>query len=142
MQKNLRPTIALLVIDSAELMGKRVDENVFADGHCRQRVELLLHEADSGVQGFDGGSQRNLLASDNNLAGVSSDNAAENVHQGRLAGAVRADQRGDPAKIRRELGSIQRDDPWEGLADRPHVKEWAVYLTLPSSKSGRRRQRR
>ena len=59
---------------------------------------------------------RGRLAVDQDLAGVRVDQAVEDVHQGRLAGAVLADQRVDLAGAHVEVdvvvGDARRETPW------------------------------
>ena len=130
---------AFRIIDPAEPLWKRVDENVLADRHGRQRIELLLDKADPGLQGFNRRSQRNRQSSNDDLAGVPINDAAEDVHQGRLAGSIRADERRHSAGSSREIGVVEREHPGEGLADRLHMEGRTVDLTLPSMKSDRTR---
>src|SRR6185295_10800749 len=57
-----------------------------------EEVELLMHEGDAGLDGVTDGERTALGTIDADHAGGRLDDAAEDVHQGRLAGPVLADQ--------------------------------------------------
>ena len=70
------------------------------------------------------------LAVDADLAGVRLVEAVEDVHQGRLAGAVLAEEGVNLAALHLEGDAVVRDHAGELLADVPHREDEIVGLVL------------
>ena len=66
-----------------------------------EEVELLVHEGDARRHGAGDRERGMLRAVDADRAFARLDDAAQDLHQGRLAGAVLADQRQQPRRARR-----------------------------------------
>src|SRR5262249_14099249 len=83
---------------------------VFLDGEERKYVDLLRHIADP--ERLDGGrlSPADFLIAKTNAAAIGLDEAEDGAQQGRLAGAVRADDDGDAAALDLERKSLQDVD--------------------------------
>jgi hypothetical protein len=63
--------------------------------------------------------------------------AVEDVHQGRLAGAVLAQQGVDLALLDGEVDAVVRDDPWKPLADPLELEFQDSLLTGRRSRAAR-----
>ena len=82
------------------------------------------------------------LAAKPNLAGVGNDRAAEGLDQRRLAGAVVADDREDLARIKVEVGVVERGDPAVALDEAASLRTGSTLISTPSGSIGRERPRR
>ena len=71
-----------------------------ADVEIVEEVELLMDEGDARRHGVGDGERGVLDAVDADRAGARRDDAAQDLHQRRLAGAVLADQRRAPRRGR------------------------------------------
>ena len=67
-----------------------------------------------------------LLAADADRPGVAPVDPRQDLHEGRLAGAVLADEGVDLARPQLELGPVERVDARERLADPVHLDEQVV----------------
>ena len=77
---------------------KAVDElaaekDVFGDGELRNKVQLLVDDADAGFLGGFGAAKGGLLAEPQQRTGILTVDAGQHFHHRRFTGAVLADQR-------------------------------------------------
>ena len=81
--------------------GQRVAAHleVFLDAHGREVAAALRHEADAALQPLPRRQALDRLALEHDLAGEEAVGAVDRAQQGRLAGAVAADQRRDAAGL-------------------------------------------
>ena len=92
-------------------------EHIFIDGQVIDQVQLLMDEADARVQGIHRGGKALHLAVQTDAAAVRRENAAQNVHQGGLAGAVFSQQRAYLAGRQLEVHVLKYIVGPEGLVD-------------------------
>ena len=83
-----------------------------------EEIELLVHEGDARRHGAGDRERAMLGAVDADHPFARLDDAAQDLHQGRLAGAVLADQRQNLAALDTEADAIERLHAGVGLADR------------------------
>ena len=84
------------------------DHDVGRDVEIVEEVELLVHEGDARRHGAGDGERGVLDAVDADRAFARLDDAAQDLHQGRLAGAVLADQRQHLAALDAQADAIER----------------------------------
>jgi hypothetical protein len=101
------------------------EEDVLGDGPVGEEVELLVDDRDAVVLGVERVVQLDRLAVDGDRARVGAVHAGEDLHQGRLAGAVLADDRVDLARGAGEVDAVQDGDAVEGLDDAGHPQPLA-----------------
>ncbi len=87
------------------------------------QLELLMDHADAEPAGVGGSVHHHRRAVDGDLAGVRPMDAAEDLHQRRLARAVLADQPDDLAGSHVEVHSIERDHAGKSLGDSRHLQQ-------------------
>ena len=104
-----------LVADAVQLLGAQDD--VLEDGEVVGQHEVLEHHADPGLDGVRGRVQAHHLAVDRDGALVGTLDAVEDLHQGRLAGAVLAHDRVDGATADGEGDVLVGDDAREAFRD-------------------------
>ena len=92
-------------------------DDVLRDAQVGEQRRLLVDHRDARVARVVRRVEVDRLAVDEHLAGVATDDAAEHLHERRLAGAVLADQRAHLARAQREVAVAQRVDGAVGLAD-------------------------
>ena len=90
-------------------------DDVLRDAEVGEQRRLLVDDRDARVARRVGGVEVDLGAVDEHRAGVAPDDAAEHLHERRLAGAVLADQRAHLAGPEAEVGVAQRADGAVGL---------------------------
>ena len=104
--------------------GVEADADVLTDTEVRHESEVLVHEGQAlSVQstGVDGRSE--MSAVDEDLAPrVGAVDAADELDQGRLAGAVLSDQGVDLAAFEREVGVVEHRDARERLGQPAHLQ--------------------
>jgi hypothetical protein len=83
--------------------------------------EVLEDHADAGVDRLGGRLQDDVLALDRDRALVGTLHPIEDLHQGRLAGAVLADQGVHRAGPDRHIDIVIGDDTGESFADPPQL---------------------
>ena len=101
---------------AADLLG--AEHDVLGDGEDRHQHEVLVHHADAGGDGVRAGRVKlQRLAVDQDLALVGLVEPVEHVHQGRLAGAVLAEQGVDLSRLHRQVDVVVGDQITEPLGD-------------------------
>jgi hypothetical protein len=80
------------IVDEAATDRDRPQRHVLGDREMRRQAELLLHHGDAVPARFGRGQRRVRPAVDLDAAGVRPQHAREQVDEGRLAGAVLAQQ--------------------------------------------------
>ena len=132
------------VLVSFQLMTPRLlvlvaQEQVLRDRQVAHQRELLVDDDDAAfLAGLDV-LEVARLAVEEDLAVVVAVriDAAEHLHQRRLAGAVLATDRMDLAAADREVDVVEREDTRELLGDGPHVQDRVVdHAGQPSSRAG------
>ena len=94
-----------------------------------EEVELLVHEGDARRHGAGDRELRMRRAVDADQPFARLDDAAQDLHQGRLAGAVLADQRQHLAALDAQADAIERLHAGIGLADRYEFEERGSHRT-------------
>ena len=79
-----------------------------------------MHHADAQRDGIFGAGDFDLLAVDQDRAGIHGMESIENLHQGALAGAVLPQQGMDLARFDGEVNIVVGDDSRESLDDLSH----------------------
>ena len=99
----------LLPVDHAE--GRELlfeaEEDIFHHAQVGQQRLFLEHHADAGLHRGAGAGEAGRLAVDQDLAAIVLVAAVQHLHQGRLAGAVLADQADDLAIADLEIDTLQ-----------------------------------
>ena len=118
--------LQLVVVDQlqkAVLPRFAPDIDVRRDGQIVEEIEFLVDEGDTGRHRLGNGQRRMRHAVDFDGAAVGVDHPAEDLHQGRLAGAVLSDEADDLARpdVHAEIG--QRHDAGIGLAKPRQLEE-------------------
>ena len=96
---------------------KRADDDIVLDRQRRERPHDLEGAADAAPADAIGRKPVDALAGERDAAAVRCVHAGDHVEQGRLAGAVRADDGVDAAFGHLEAEPIDRDEAAEALAD-------------------------
>ena len=94
-------------------------DDVFEDGKRIHKHEVLMDHADSGVDGVLGIADTDGPAIDQNLSPIRLVETIEDAHQGRLAGAVFADDAVDGALGDRQVDGLVGVDGAEAFVDTP-----------------------
>ena len=125
-QQLLRPLVDRVAIDHAEPRRRVGDEDILRDREQRDQRKLLMDDDDAKRLGIIDIAEMPLLAVIDDAAVIAAVgiNAAQNLHQGRLAGAVLAHQGMDLALSDREIDIVQRLHTGEGFADAAHFEQW------------------
>ncbi len=110
----------------------RAEDHILQDREVRHQREVLVDGADAEAQGIGRRGDLDLRALDTDRAGVGRLHPGEDVHQGRLAGAILAEDRVDLARPEVERDAVIGHDRAEALADVAHLDEGGVA----SRKSG------
>src|SRR4029450_10477773 len=92
-----------------------VEEHVVVDAQLVDQGQVLVDGVDAEAPGVVDGAQRHLLAADEDPAGVGLVEAAEDLDQGRLAGAVVADEAEHLALAEAQVDVAEGGDPAEAL---------------------------
>ena len=117
------------------------DEEVLGDGEVGEEVQLLVDEGDAGAVGIARVARRVDLAVQQHLARVERHDAAQDVHERGLAGAVLADQADDAAALDVEGDALQDRHAEEGLADVLEAQDGVCHLRPPHALCSRMRRR-
>ncbi len=99
------------------------EDYVLGHGHHWNQHEMLVHHADAATDRVLRRVQANGLALDQDLALVGLVEPVENVHQGRLAGAVLPQERVNLAAPQVEVDGVVGHDSREALRDPPQFED-------------------
>ena len=133
----------LRAVDEAERAAAprlAADEDVGGGVEVVEEVELLVDESDAGGDGARDGHRGARGAVDADRARARRDDAAEDLHQGRLARAVLADEADDLAGGDGEADIVESDDAGIGLGDPEKFEKrfgHALTRTAPHGWRGR-----
>src|SRR5262245_23995214 len=97
--------------------GLAAQEDVFPRAEVRDQIELLINDPDAKRLRVPRAGDVNGRPAHLDLAGVASDRAADDLHQGRFPRAILAEQHVDLAGPELEVDAVQRHDAREGLPD-------------------------
>src|SRR5581483_5221844 len=106
------------------------DEDVLEHGHRPEQLEVLERAGDPAADHAVLRDAEKALAFEAQLSRVGSVEAGDEVEDGRLAGAVRADQADDLALRHVERDVVDRDDPAEAARDVPDLQQRHPRRTL------------
>ena len=95
------------------------EDDVLGHGKRRDQHEVLVDHPDAKANGIERTMQVDGLAVEEDLAGIRSQKAVHDVHQGGFAGAVFAQQRVDLAPADVQVHAVIRPQLSEGLDDPP-----------------------
>ena len=96
------------IVDEAERRdGLAAQKDVLGHAEVRDQVQFLMDDGDPGVLASRGLSKRTRRPSSRISPGVGRKHAGEDVHQRRLAGAVLAEQRIEPAAAHRDVDAVE-----------------------------------
>ena len=138
-QQLLRPPVHRVAIDDAE-PGRRIgDKDILRDREQRDQRQFLVDDDDAERLGIIDVAEVALLPLIDDAAFVVAVriDAAQDLHQRRLAGAVLADQRVDLALPDREIDVAQRLHGAEGFADTAHFEQGRHSVSPNMMSSGR-----
>jgi hypothetical protein len=114
------------VVDHAESIGGfAADPDVLGDGHGGHQVELLMDHGDAALERLTRITERQRASCEMDLARIRRDDAGDDFHERRLAGAVLADERVHRAPAHPQGYIIERHYPWKALADVAHLEQRA-----------------
>ena len=103
------------------------EEDVLGDGEGWNEAEFLEDHADAESTGIVGRADLDRRTVDRDLALVRRVDPLQDLHQGRLAGAVAADQGVDLALAQVEVDPVQDAGAGEALADPGHPHRDGVH---------------
>ncbi|MCY1501378.1 hypothetical protein D9M68_354510 [compost metagenome] len=131
--KGLRP------VDHAVAGDLVAEEDVLGDRQQRHQRQFLVDDDDAKVFAVGDRREATRFATVVDLAfiGAGGIDAAQHLHQRRLAGAVFADERVDLAFADLEADIVQRLDARERLGDAPHFKNDIVHVQSFQRQSAR-----
>ncbi|MDQ1215290.1 hypothetical protein QE411_000145 [Microbacterium arborescens] len=110
-------------VEDTEALGVLVTEHdVLGDGEDRHEHEVLVHHADTGAHGVTGSAEVLDDVVEEDVALVGLIEAVEDVHEGRLAGAVLPEESVDLARPDDEVDVIVGDQGAEALGDAPEFE--------------------
>ena len=102
-------------------------EHVLGDREVRHQVQLLVDHADAEVERGPRVGDLDRLALEADLAAIGLVDAGQDLHEGRLAGAVLTDERVDLPRSQLEGRIDERADAREFLGDPGHLDERFVH---------------
>ena len=115
--------LGLAHVEEDPLAGRLlVEDDVLRDRHHGDEHEVLVHHADARLDRCVRRSEPHRLPLDRDLALVGVVEPVEDVHQGRLAGAVLAEQGVHLALDQVEVDVVVRDGSREALRDVAHLE--------------------
>ena len=129
-QKRICLAIDALAIDQFQKTARgwfAVEKDVGGDVEIVEDAQLLMNKLDAERAGFARRTYLGSLAIDLHRAAVACDGAAQDLHQGRLAGAILTNQRDDLTGADAQADVIERDDAGESLADSLHLQYGRVF---------------
>jgi hypothetical protein len=92
------------------------EQHVLAHRELGHEAQVLVDEGHPARPGRLQRPERHGVAGDGHVAGVGSDGAGDHLHQGRLAGAVLAEQGVDLAALHAKVNALERPHARVGLA--------------------------
>ncbi len=106
-------------VELAERPARRLDaeHHVLGDGEHRDEHEVLVDHADAGIDRVAGPVERDDPVVDEDLPVVGPVETVQDVHEGRLARAVLAQERVDLTGLDDEVHVPVRHDPGKALGD-------------------------
>ena len=116
-------------VDQAEAPGFAAEEDVLGDRAERHEVDLLVDGADAAALRFLRRGEIDRPTGEQDRTAVAAVGAGQHLDQGRLAGAVLADQRHDFARRDFERSWRQRLHALEALVDVAHGEERSGHAT-------------
>ena len=114
------------------------DEHVLGDRHVGGEGEFLIDRDDAGALGVVRRSEGDRFAIELDFARIGALRAGKDLEQGRLAGAVLAEQRVNLRRPDVEVSILERQHARKALADPDHPENRAIGLC----RSGRKRRGR
>ena len=121
--------VGLLAIEeTAADGGLLAEDDVLGDAQDRDEHEVLMDHADPAADRVRRPGQVDLGAVDEDLALVRAREPVEDVHQGRLARAVLAEQRVDLTRADVQVDRLVGDDARIALGDAPHLESGGANL--------------
>ena len=99
------------------------DEDVRGGGQVLEQVQFLVHEGDAAAHRAADGQPRHFRAVELDRAGARRDNAAEDLHQRRFAGAVLSDEADHFALADGKADVVHGLDAGIHLRDSRHLQE-------------------
>jgi hypothetical protein len=93
------------------------EEDVLGDRELVEEHGLLVDGGDAGPRGGVGGREGDRSAVERHGALVGLVDAGQDLDDGRLAGAILADERGDLARVEPERDAVERLHAGEALGD-------------------------
>ena len=107
-------------VDEAQRAEREVlaaDQDIGGDVQVVEHRQLLVDEGNAGGLGVGHGEARARAAVDGDAPSVRADDAAQDLHQRALAGAVLADQTKDFAGFEPQRDVVEREDAGVALGD-------------------------
>ena len=124
LEQSRRPLVQGAAIEQAPARARLAAEpDVLGDGQLRQHGELLVHRGDAGGARLGRRIEAHRAALDQDRAAARRIDAGQQVHQGRLAGAVGAGERVNLAAGGAEVDSFERRDRAEALAEAADLEQ-------------------
>ena len=121
-------------VDGAQPVdGLNTQIDVLGHRQLRHDAQFLMHHADAVPQRIAGGMEMHRLAVEQHLAIEAGMDAGDDLHQGRFAGAVLADECVDLAAAQGEIHTSKRFDTAEGLRDVGHFQPYIGVTHLRST---------
>ncbi len=124
-----RSFIVFQSIDAAAA-GPFGDEDILGDGQIVEHRRFLVDRGDAELRCVLRRAQAHGLAGDENCAGIRRVDSRENLDEGRLSGAILADQRRHLAAAQLERPVDERMHPREGLGYPGELKDGLRHLRL------------
>src|SRR5712692_2767355 len=121
----LRAAVHMFGVNDAEAPWLTAEKNILGDRELRNERQLLMHHRDSRILGLVNALEAADGAVDMDVTLVSPEwiDAAEDVHERRLAGAVLAHQRVNLARLQIERHAIERQNAGKALGDLAHLEQ-------------------
>jgi hypothetical protein len=111
------------IIDHPAAPARIAKRQIFPHRQRVDELEMLMHHPDAGDDGLARGAEAHRRAIDENVSGVGSNQARQDVHQRRLAGAVLAQDPQDFACCQRKRDVVIGDDARKALGHAPQLEQ-------------------
>ena len=118
-----RPGLDRRPVHGPSLGGQVAEEDVLGDGEVAGEVELLVDGRDAQRLGVVRAADLDGLSLEQDLPLVLAVRTREDLDQGRLAGAILAEEGVDLALLDRQLDAFERPDAGERLPDALHLQQ-------------------